>query len=204
MSLSPETRERIDSLTRSSRVFLFMKGNPEAPQCGFSAQVVAILNRLVPEYGTFDVLQDPGVRDGIKEYAEWPTIPQLYVDGEFVGGCDIVKEMDETGELRETLGLPKPEAGTPKVKVTEAAAEILRGARAQAGGAELHLSIDASFESAVGLGDLRPGELAIDSDGFTLHMDPESASRADGVTIDAVDSEQGPRLTIDNPNAPRS
>ena len=103
MSLSPETRERIESLIRSDRVVLFMKGSREMPQCGFSARVSGILDRLVPDYTTVDVLRDPEIRQGIKEYASWPTIPQLYVDGEFVGGCDIVTEMAAEGELEKTL-----------------------------------------------------------------------------------------------------
>jgi monothiol glutaredoxin len=82
-----------------------MKGNRRMPQCGFSATVVQILDHLIPEYTTVDVLQDPEVREGIKAYTQWPTIPQLYVKGEFVGGCDIVREMFQTGELQKTLGV---------------------------------------------------------------------------------------------------
>ena len=103
MSSDPATQEKISALVKSNPVMLFMKGTPETPQCGFSAQVVAILNRLGPDYSTFDVLADPAVRDGIKAFSRWPTIPQLYVRGEFVGGCDIITEMFQTGELGETL-----------------------------------------------------------------------------------------------------
>ena len=87
----------------SQRVFLFMKGTPEAPSCGFSALTVQILNLMNVPYGAFDVLSDDTVREGIKQYSEWPTIPQLYVDGEFIGGCDIVREMYESGELKALL-----------------------------------------------------------------------------------------------------
>ena len=204
MSLDAETRDRISALVRSNSVFLFMKGNPEAPQCGFSAQVVSILGRLAPAYGTFDVLSDPVVRDGIKEFSDWPTIPQLYIEGEFVGGCDIIQEMYATGELHETLGLPKPDGTLPAITVTPAAGELMREASERAGGAAFHLSIDAKFESALGLGDPKPGQLAVEAGGFTLLVDPECAPRANGVTIDAVDTERGRQLTIDNPNAPRS
>ena len=108
MSLTPETRERISALVQAAPVFLFMKGTPQAPQCGFSAQVIQILNSLVPEkYGTHDVLSDPDVREGIKEFSDWPTIPQLYVKGEFLGGCDIVIEMYQSGELQDALGVPR-------------------------------------------------------------------------------------------------
>ncbi len=81
-------------------VVLFMKGVPEQPQCGFSAQVVKLLNQIDVDYVAVNVLQDDGLRQGIKAFSNWPTIPQLYVKGEFVGGCDIVREMYETGELK--------------------------------------------------------------------------------------------------------
>jgi len=103
MALSEATRKRIQSLVGSDRVVLFMKGNRGAPQCGFSAQVVQILDSHLPSYTTVDVLRDPEVRQGIKDFASWPTIPQLYVDGEFVGGCDIVTEMEQNGELEPLL-----------------------------------------------------------------------------------------------------
>jgi monothiol glutaredoxin len=101
--MNDATRQRIDDLVKSHRVVLFMKGDRQVPQCGFSATVVQILDQLLPDYATLDVLQDPEIRDGIKEYSSWPTIPQLYVGGEFQGGCDIVREMYETGELEKLL-----------------------------------------------------------------------------------------------------
>jgi monothiol glutaredoxin len=104
MTLSNETRARIDALVKEHRAVLFMKGNRQTPQCGFSATVVQILDSLLPEYHTVDVLSDPEVREGIKEYSSWPTIPQLYVGGEFQGGCDIVREMYTSGELQRALG----------------------------------------------------------------------------------------------------
>jgi len=104
MSLDDQTRAQIDSIIASDRVVLFMKGNRQFPQCGFSATVVQILDSVVPEYTTVDVLSAPAIREGIKEYSTWPTIPQLYVGGEFLGGCDIVREMYSTGELQQKLG----------------------------------------------------------------------------------------------------
>lgn len=103
MPVSDQLRERIESLVASDRIVLFMKGSRELPQCGFSATVVRILDALTPDYTTYDVLLDPELRQGIKEFSSWPTIPQLYVDGEFQGGCDIVSELSETGELRTLL-----------------------------------------------------------------------------------------------------
>ncbi len=95
--------ERIRSDVNGNDVVVFMKGSPIFPQCGFSAAVVQVLTNLAVKFKSVDVLQDPAVRQGIKEFSNWPTVPQLYVKGEFVGGCDIVREMYETGELQELL-----------------------------------------------------------------------------------------------------
>ena len=94
-------QESIKSAIQSNDVMLFMKGTPTFPQCGFSSTVAQILDYLGVEYGAMNVLEDPSIRQGIKDFSNWPTIPQLYVKGEFVGGCDIVKDMFEQGELRE-------------------------------------------------------------------------------------------------------
>ena len=99
-----EAKERINDLFHKNDIILFMKGTPLFPQCGFSSRAVAILERLGTGYETVDVLQDPEIRDGIKEYSDWPTIPQLYVKGEFVGGSDIMMEMFENGELQQLVG----------------------------------------------------------------------------------------------------
>lgn len=93
------TQERIDEMVNKNKVFLFMKGTPDFPQCGFSMRAVSIVRALEVPFDSFDVLSDPEVRQGIKEYANWPTIPQLYIDGEFVGGSDIVMQMWESGQL---------------------------------------------------------------------------------------------------------
>jgi monothiol glutaredoxin len=107
MSLDPATQNRLDDLVKKNRVLLFMKGDRSYPQCGFSATVVQILDSLIPEYTTVDVLRDPAIRDGVKQYSSWPTIPQLYIDGEFQGGCDIVREMYASGELQQKLGVAR-------------------------------------------------------------------------------------------------
>ncbi len=103
MSLSEDTRQRIAKIVESQRAVLFMKGDRHVPQCGFSATLVQILDQLIPDYTTVDVLSDPEIREGIKEFSSWPTIPQLYVDGEFLGGCDIVRELYASGELQKKL-----------------------------------------------------------------------------------------------------
>lgn len=111
--MTDEVQSRIQGLVDGSDVLLFMKGSPLFPQCGFSSRAVAILNHLGVEFGSVDVLQDQGVRQGIKAFSDWPTIPQLYVKGEFVGGSDIMMEMYETGELAQLLadkGVPAASA----------------------------------------------------------------------------------------------
>lgn len=94
---------RIKKLIDSSRVFLFMKGIPDAPQCGFSANVVGLLNHIKVEFSTFDILSDFEIREGVKQFSNWPTYPQLYVNGQLVGGNDIITEMYENGELQEVM-----------------------------------------------------------------------------------------------------
>src|SRR3546814_3018959 len=98
-----DVNARIDEKVKGSDVLLFMKGSPLFPQCGFSSRAVAILQHLGAEFDSVDVLQDQGIRQGIKAYSDWPTIPQLYVHGEFVGGSDIMMEMYESGELADLL-----------------------------------------------------------------------------------------------------
>tara|TARA_B100001175_G_C19085388_1_gene437888 strand:+ start:234 stop:563 length:330 start_codon:yes stop_codon:yes gene_type:complete len=94
-----EIKIKIENIINQNDVMLFMKGTPDMPQCGFSAAVIGVLNHMDVKYETFNVLQDQYIREGIKEYSDWPTIPQLYIKKEFVGGCDIIREMHENGEL---------------------------------------------------------------------------------------------------------
>ena len=101
--MTDDSHARIDGIVKSAPVVLFMKGTPLFPQCGFSSRAVAILEHLGAPFEGVDVLQDQEVRQGIKAYADWPTIPQLYVNGEFVGGSDIMMEMYESGELAELI-----------------------------------------------------------------------------------------------------
>jgi monothiol glutaredoxin len=99
-------KERIEEIVRGNDIVLFMKGTELFPQCGFSSRAVAILEHLGVPFKTVDVLQDPEIRQGIKDYSDWPTVPQLYVKGEFVGGSDIMMEMFESGELKQLVGAP--------------------------------------------------------------------------------------------------
>ena len=101
--MTPEVQARIEQLVKNNKVFVFMKGSKLMPQCGFSNNVVQILNTLGVPYETADVLADPEIRQGIKEYSNWPTIPQIYVNGEFLGGSDIAIEMYQSGELQQMI-----------------------------------------------------------------------------------------------------
>lgn len=133
MALSESLRKQITDLLASNRAVLFMKGSPRNPQCGFSAQVVQILDELLPSYETVDVLRSPEIREGIKEIFQWPTIPQLYVGGEFIGGCDIIREMNASGEIQKLIGAEVSEPATPTISISEAASKAFEAALADSG-----------------------------------------------------------------------
>ena len=204
MALDESTRAQIDEAVRANPVVLFMKGRRGAPQCGFSSRVCEILDQLVPEYATHNVLEDPALREGIKEYSDWPTIPQLYVGGEFVGGCDIIEEMMGDGSLAQTLGVAEPAVAAPSLTITDGAAAALRDLAERSGGRPLHLRIDARFEHAMFFGPENPGDLIVDANGVRVCVDPMSAARAEGLTIDATMTDEGPNFRIENPQAPQA
>ena len=189
---------RIGELVASDRVLLFMKGTRDMPQCGFSARVVDILDRLIPEYHTVDVLSDPEIREGIKAFSDWPTIPQLYVKGEFQGGCDIVTEMYEAGELHELLEVERGDGTVTGIEISEPVLAMLREANEQQPG-ELHLSVDARYRHSLHFAPVAEGDVGLEFDGLKLFVDRDSAPRATGIKI--LMDEGGNRLRIDNPNA---
>jgi monothiol glutaredoxin len=208
MALEERVRSQIAGLLEQNRVVLFMKGTKHFPQCGFSATVVQILNDLVPEYQTVNVLKDPDVREGIKEFSSWPTIPQLYVDGKFVGGCDIVREMYAAGELQSLLGV-QDDTKPPTLHITPAAREALTKAQAQNAPGEsgmLRLEVSGRFEHEMSLDEKRSADFEIDAGGgLKILVDRMSAKRADGIRIDFVSggvSEGAGGFSIDNPNEP--
>jgi monothiol glutaredoxin len=205
MALDEDIQQEITALIGANEVVLFMKGNRSAPQCGFSATVVGILDSMVSDYHTVDVLSAPHIRDGIKAFSSWPTVPQLYVKGEFVGGCDIIQEMFGSGEIYKTLGVDPLEIVQPTIEITATAAEALQQASAQHGsdGRELHLSVDATFQSHLSIAPRTPADVEAVTSGVLLLLDPISASRADGITIDVSDTPDGQAFKVDNPNAPR-
>jgi len=192
MSLDDNTRDRIQALINDNDVMLFMKGHRQEPQCGFSARVVQMLDQFVSDYTTFDVLSDGGVREGIKEFSSWPTIPQLYVRGEFIGGCDIITELFESGELAGSFGIDLSEVSAPQIELTDAAAEsILEALRTAPADHALHLGVDARHQASLFLAVPGPGVLRVEVNGVALHFDPLSAQRAQGASIDLTRTDRG-------------
>ena len=202
MALTDVLSNRIESAISSNKVVLFMKGTPVQPQCGFSAAVVEILNNLTTDYGTFDVLADPEIREGIKEYSSWPTIPQLYIEGEFVGGCDIVKQMFNAGELHALLGSTPPDRTAPDIQISDQAASAIKQALQHQSDVAVHLSISATWNHQFSLNPAQGNEIRAESNGVEILLDLTSAQRADGLVIDMVDTPQGTGFNIHNPNAP--
>ncbi len=202
MSLDPALHSRIQSLLADNHVVLFMKGEPGAPQCGFSAKAVGALAATGVEYRHVDGLGDPDIREGIKEYGQWPTIPQLYIDGELVGGSDIIEQMANSGELHGVLGVPAPDRTPPQIHITPAAAQMLREAVNNAGeGYALQIEVDAKFNAKLQLAPSDATAIATEAEGLRAQFDLASAQRAHGLSIDWVDDERGRGLVIENPNA---
>lgn len=193
-------RTRIKTTIDKSPVVLFMKGTRTMPQCGFSARVVQMLDSFVDEYETVNVLSDPDIRQGIKDFSDWPTIPQLYVKGEFVGGCDIITDMYENGQLEELLGGELPEVQPPNVEVSDAARAALKDATAD--GEFVRLEVDARYRHSLSVGERGARDLEVRAGDFVLLVDRGAARRADGVTIDYVDTPEGMAFKISNPNEP--
>ena len=203
MSLDPALRARIESVLSANPVVLFLKGTPDAPQCGFSAKTAAAMDATGAAYAHVNVLADAEIREGIKLYGDWPTIPQLYIGGELVGGCDIVTQMAASGELHAALGLSAPDRTPPEITITPAAAEMLKSALANAGeGYALQIEVDKGFNARLQLAPVDDAAIASESAGIRAQFDLVSAQRARGIVIDWADDARGKGLVIDNPNAP--
>ena len=201
MSLAPATRDRIQSLLSAHRVVLFMKGNRQQPMCGFSAAATNTLNELLSDYHTVNVLVDPEIREGIKIYGEWPTIPQLYVDGELVGGSDIIRQMYTSGELHTLFGAAPPDRTPPEITITDKAAEMIRQGTANAQGVAIHLEIGPDHSAGFQLAPAGDHDIVAVSNGLEIHFDPASAQRAKGIVIDWVSTVQGEGLSLKFPGA---
>jgi monothiol glutaredoxin len=202
MDISEAVKSKIEEYLQGDRVVLFMKGTRQQPMCGFSARTVAALDSVLPDYATVNVLDDPDIREGIKVYGNWPTIPQLYIEGELMGGCDIVLNMLNTGELHAHLGLAAPDRTPPEITVTPAAAEKIREAMDGHEGMALHFQVDANWDAQFNLGPAQGGEIVSESNGIKVMMDLATAQRARGAVIDWVTNMQGEGLSLDLPQAP--
>ncbi len=202
MSLDSETRGIIDNLLSSNKVVLFMKGSPDQPQCGFSAKTIATMDLLVADFMAVNVLEHPTIREGIKEYANWPTIPQLYIEGELIGGNDIIQDMHKSGELATALGVKIPTVTQPKITISADGIAIIKNALDSEPSGSLHLQISARWTHQISLAE-DPGDgICVAIDGIELHMDPWTAARADGLNMALEEDMTGTRFAFENPNAP--
>ncbi|MGA8277296.1 MAG: Grx4 family monothiol glutaredoxin [Rhodanobacteraceae bacterium] len=202
MTLAPDTRAHIETLLASDRVVLFMKGTRSRPQCGFSSATVECLDQLLDTYTSVDVLADEAIRAGIKEYGNWPTIPQLYVQGELVGGADIVRSLHDSGELHRLLHVPEPDRTAPSISLSDAATKAMQPALADAGEGSLFLIIDRAFQPQFQMREASANDIVTITNGIEIHFDLASAQRARGARIDWVDTPQGSGLSIHLPLAP--
>ena len=201
MSLDNPTRERIETILHENHVVLFMKGDRAQPMCGFSLAATNTLNELLPDYRTVNVLEDPEIRDGIKTYGDWPTIPQLYVDGELIGGADIIRQLYTSGELHTLFGLSAPDRTPPTITITDAAAEAIRDGTGHAQDVALHLEIGPDHSAGFQLAPAGEHDIVAYANGLEVHFDPASAQRAQGIVIDWVSTVQGEGLSLKFPGA---
>jgi len=204
MNVSEPVKARIEAVIQSDRVVLFMKGTRQSPQCGFSGSVVELLDDLIDSYTTVNVLDDAEIREGIKAYSNWPTIPQLYIAGEFVGGADIVREMQQNGELNEKLGVSgAKERVAPTITVTELARKEFLEATKESPGEMLRFEVNPRFEYGLYMSQRMDGDFEVNvGDGLVFLIDRSSAKRANGVSIDFIEGPEGGGFKIDNPNEP--
>jgi monothiol glutaredoxin len=202
--MNTETKEIIEKLINSNDCVLFMKGTPSHPQCGFSSNTVSIMKEVLgDDFITFNVLENNEVREGIKEYGNWPTIPQIYVKSELIGGNDIVTEMYNTGELHTMLNLPQPDRTPAQITISDKAKENILSGIENIGSNVLMLSIDGQFNTRFSIDQPKGYEIVSDVDGIKVYMDVGTAKRANGIEIDWVEDLQGAGLVINNPNEPK-
>jgi monothiol glutaredoxin len=179
-----------------------MKGTRHAPRCGFSARVVDLLDTYLDAWTSVDILADADLREAIKEHTRWPTIPQIFVDGVFIGGADIAAELEQSGELAATLG-SQGAITAPRVTLTPTAREALAGVLA-GHDAALRVTVSSSFQYDLQFEAPRPGDVVVSSDGLRVALDRASARRADGMTIDFIAGDDGGGLLVNNPREPRA
>ena len=199
--MDSQLKEKLQGLVDSHKVVLFMKGNRNQPQCGFSARVVGILEELEIDYQTYDVFSDPDIRSGMKDFTNWPTFPQLYIDQEFVGGCDIVTEMSQSGELAGQLGVELEDVPLPQISCSAEMIEILNQSVSQYGGG-VQLSISKQFQYDLGVGPKQAGQYEVVVQGIPFYFSRSTAKRANGISLDYQNGANG-GVIIENPNEPK-
>jgi monothiol glutaredoxin len=201
--MSSRALDFIESFIKKNHTALFMKGNKEQPQCGFSRQVVDALNTLTHDYETFDVLSDPEIREAIKKYSSWPTIPQLYIGGEFIGGCDITLDLMAKGQLATLLKVPKC-TQAPSIKLTPSAQGAFQRAIADSASPNevVRVVVPANFEHELSFDQAGPQDFLIKLGDITLAIDPYSAARAANLSIDYVEDKLDGGFAFQNPNCP--
>ncbi len=203
--MNEQTKQAIENLVNNNACVLFMKGNPTHPQCGFSSNTVGILKELLGEdFSYCNVLENNEVREGIKEYGNWPTIPQLYINKELVGGNDIVTEMFNTGELHTMLDLQQPAREAALISITDKAAENIKKGLEDIGSNVLMLSVDSQFNTRFSIEEPKGYEVVSEIEDIKIYMDVGTAKRANGIEIDWVEDLQGAGLVIKNPNEPKA
>lgn len=203
MTLSAADRQRIETLLRAHRLVVFMNGAPDAPERFFSHKICRLLDGLGLDYAYVDVSADSKLREQIKAYGGLQAIPQLYLDGQPLGGNEVVEQMAGADELHAALGLPVPDRTPPAVRLTPAAAEFLRGVvRGKGEGTVVDIAVDPQFRSSLRFGPRRNDAIAAEMDGVALQFDLASARRAEGLSIDWQDVERGPSLLLSHPRAP--
>ncbi len=201
-----DTRQQIEELINNNQVVLFMKGTRSFPQCGFSARAIEVFKRCGVQIKDVNILADGGMRQAIKDYSNWPTIPQAYVNGQFIGGSDIILEMYESGELQKLLGVQGGDAAqakAPNLTVTAAAQAAFAGAVSGAASGEvLRFDVSPTFQHDLFFGPVVKDDFIITAGTLTVHVSRGAAPRADGVTIDFVEGPAGAGFKIENPNEP--
>lgn len=201
--LDPALRERIQTQIAKHPVVLFMKGSRRAPQCGFSQRTVDQLDELLDDYHTVNVLSDEPIRSGLKDFSGWPTFPQLYLRGDFVGGADIVAQLFESGELAGLLGDLVAKRGAPAITASPEAVGALKGFLEGTVDEFVRLAVSHDFEHALSIGAREDGDWEVPlADGLTLLVERRSGPRAKGVHIDLKQTERGVAFKIHNPQQP--
>jgi monothiol glutaredoxin len=199
--MDSELRNKLQTLVDGHNVVLFMKGNRNQPQCGFSARVVGLLEDLEADYQTYDVFSDSDIRSGMKDFTNWPTFPQLYINQEFVGGCDIITEMGQSGELATQLGIKLTEVPLPDISCSPSMITVLNQSISEHGGG-VQFSISKQFQYDIGIGPKQDGQYELIVNGVPFYFSRGTAQRANGISFD-YNEEEGGGVIIDNPNEPK-